>query len=157
MRIHLVAVGRRMPDWVETAVADYQRRLPRELPLHIHPVDAANRPKKNPDIQRLRRDEGQRLLAAVPKGARIIALDERGKGWDTPELARRLEGWREEGPDVALLVGGADGLDAACLEAAETRWSLSPLTLPHTLVRVVVAEQCYRAWSLLQGHPYHRG
>ncbi|HEY5719007.1 MAG TPA: 23S rRNA (pseudouridine(1915)-N(3))-methyltransferase RlmH, partial [Gammaproteobacteria bacterium] len=98
----------------------------------------------------------ERMLAALPTGARVVALDVAGSAWDTPTLARQLERWRAGGSDVALLVGGADGLAPACLERAEQRWSLSPLTFPHMLVRVLVAEQLYRAWSLLSGHPYHR-
>jgi 23S rRNA (pseudouridine1915-N3)-methyltransferase len=107
-------------------------------------------------LARIVRAEGERLLAAVPAGSRLIALDERGELWSTAELADRLAGWLREGCDASLLIGGPEGLDAACRARAERLWSLSRLTLPHPLVRVVVAEQIYRAWSLLHRHPYHR-
>jgi 23S rRNA (pseudouridine1915-N3)-methyltransferase len=103
-----------------------------------------------------RREEGERLLRAVPKGGLVIALDERGDAWDTAWLATELSGWLAGGREPALLVGGADGLSAECLQRAERRWSLSALTFPHPLVRVILAEQLYRAWTLVKGHPYHR-
>ena len=103
-----------------------------------------------------RREEGLRLLAALPKGAQLVALDERGTAWSTAQLARELAGWLGEGRDLALLIGGPEGLDEACRARADRLWSLSPLTFPHPLVRVILAEQLYRAWSLLGGHPYHR-
>ncbi|WP_296898280.1 23S rRNA (pseudouridine(1915)-N(3))-methyltransferase RlmH [Thiohalocapsa sp.] len=109
------------------------------------------------ELPRLRRDEGARILAAVPARARVVALDLRGRAWSSEQLASELAGWLADGRDIALLVGGPNGLSDACLARAEQRWSLSPLTLPHPLVRVLVAEQLYRAWSQLQGHPYHRG
>jgi 23S rRNA (pseudouridine1915-N3)-methyltransferase len=114
--------------------------------------------KRSPSIDLIRqiRAEGERLLAAIPSGSRVIALDERGQEWNTVELAKRLTGWLQEGRDLSLLIGGPDGLDAACRDRAERLWSLSRLTLPHPLVRIVVAEQLYRAWSLLHHHPYHR-
>ncbi len=155
MRILLIAVGRGMPGWVEAGVEDYASRLQAAPSFELIEVAAARRGRK-PDPRRSRREEGESLLAAVPAGARIIALDERGRQSGSLELAGRMGRWMQEGRDVALLVGGADGLSAACLQAAESRWSLSRLTLPHMLVRVVVAEQIYRAWSILQRHPYHR-
>lgn len=111
---------------------------------------------KAADTGRLIQQEGERMLGALPKGARVVALDVRGRPWSTQQLAGQLEAWMAGGRDVALLVGGPDGLAPECLERAEQTWSLSPLTLPHPLVRVVVAEQLYRAWSITQGHPYHR-
>lgn len=155
MKIHLLAVGARMPDWVEKGYAEYAGRLPRECALHLLEISAGKRGSHG-DLARIVRTEGERLLAAVPTGSRLIALDERGQEWNTVELAEQLSGWLQEGRDVSLLVGGPDGLDAACRERAERRWSLSRLTLPHPLVRVIVAEQLYRAWSLLRNHPYHR-
>ncbi len=155
MRIHLIAVGCKPPAWVAAGFQEYARRLPRECALALTEVVPVPR-RKGVAAERARREEGRRLLQAVPTGAHLIALDERGAAWSTRELARRLERWRLEGRPVALLVGGADGLDGTCLERAETCWSLSPLTLPHYLVRVLVAEQLYRAWSLGAGHPYHR-
>ena len=133
----------------------YRRRLPHECTLELlEPVPVKR--LKSVDPVRAREREGEHLLNAVPKGNRIIALDERGQGWSSRELSRRLDAWMREGRDVALLVGGADGLSDACRERAEQVWSLSPLTFPHALVRVLVAEQIYRAWSLLRGMPYHR-
>jgi len=155
VKIHLLAVGARMPDWVEKGYAEYAGRLPRECALHLLEISAGKRGSHG-DLARIVRTEGERLLAAVPTGSRLIALDERGQEWNTVELAEQLSGWLQEGRDVSLLVGGPDGLDAACRERAERRWSLSRLTLPHPLVRVLVAEQLYRAWSLLHNHPYHR-
>ena len=155
LHVHLIAVGQGMPRWVAEGWREYAGRLGGEVRLNLVEVPAGRR-AKSADLARLRREEGERLLAAVPSGAWTIALDERGKAWSTRDLARRLDGWLMDGRDVALLVGGADGHDPALLSAADLRWSLSPLTLPHMLVRVVVAEQVYRAWSLRAGHPYHR-
>jgi len=155
VKIHLLAVGARMPDWVEKGYAEYAGRLPRECALHLLEIPAGKRGSHG-DLARIVRAEGERLLAAVPTGSHLIALDERGQEWNTVELAEQLSGWLQEGRDVSLLIGGPDGLDAACRERAERQWSLSRLTLPHPLVRVVVAEQIYRAWSLLHNHPYHR-
>ena len=155
MKIHLLAVGTRMPDWVKAGYAEYAERLPRECALLLNEIPASKR-GRNAAVAPIIRDEGERLLAAIPTGCRVIALDERGQEWSTTELAERLAGWLQEGGDVSLLVGGPDGLDAACRARADGVWSLSRLTLPHPLVRVVVAEQLYRAWSLLHHHPYHR-
>mgnify|MGYP000073686742 FL=1 len=155
MRIHLLAVGRRMPGWVEAGVAEYLKRFPPECSLQIQEVEPARR-SKNTSPDRCKSEEADRLLAAVPKGANIIALDERGKSPGSHDLAGWLGQWLQDGRDIALMVGGADGLDARCLQAASQRWSLSPLTLPHGMVRVLVAEQLYRAVTILAGHPYHR-
>lgn len=155
MKIHLLAVGDGMPPWVAEGWREYAGRLGGKVSLQLLELPAGRR-AKSVDVARLRREEGERLLAAVPDGALIVALDERGKGWSTRDLARRMDGWLLDGRDVALLVGGADGLDPSVLAAADQRWSLSALTFPHMLVRVLVAEQVYRAWSLLAGHPYHR-
>jgi 23S rRNA (pseudouridine1915-N3)-methyltransferase len=154
MKLRLIAVGTRMPDWVEAGYADYARRLPRELALELVEIPVAAR-GKNADIARLREAEGEKLLRAAA-GSRVIALDEHGDTLDTAGWAKGIKQWMQEGRDVSLLVGGPDGLAPACLAAASARWSLSRLTFPHALVRVLVAEQLYRAWSLLQGHPYHR-
>ncbi len=155
MRIHLLAVGSRMPRWVDAGYEDYARRLPRECSLHLVEIPLVRRTRTG-DPRRAREREGERLLRAIPDGARVVALDEGGAGWRTRDVARRLSRWMLEGRDLALLVGGPDGLARACQERAEARWSLSPLTLPHGLVRIIVAEQMYRAWSLLHHHPYHR-
>jgi len=155
MKIHLLAIGTRMPDWVKHGYAEYAGRLPRECALNLIEVPTRKRGRQS-DVTRIVREESERLLAAVPSGSRPIALDERGQEWSTAELAERLAGWLREGRDLSLLVGGPDGLDPACRARADTIWSLSRLTLPHSLARVVIAEQIYRAWSLLHNHPYHR-
>ncbi len=145
-----------MPDWVQSGYREYAARLPRECALNLIEIPAGKR-SAHADLTRIVRAEGERLLAAVPSGSRLIALDERGREWNTVELAGQLTDWLREGRDLSLLVGGPDGLDAACRDCAEQLWSLSRLTLPHPLVRIIVAEQLYRAWSLLHHHPYHRG
>jgi len=155
VRIHLIAVGTKMPAWVTQGFEEYARRLPADCALQLVEIAAGKR-GKNADIARITRDEGERTLAAIPKGARVVALDVKGRSWSTGQLSQQLDGWRHEGRDIALLVGGPEGLAAECLACAEQCWSLSPLTLPHPLVRIVVAEQLYRAWSILHGHPYHR-
>jgi 23S rRNA (pseudouridine1915-N3)-methyltransferase len=155
MRISLLAVGTRMPAWVEQGVADYRRRLPPEIRLDIRELPLAKRVKTT-DLRRAVGQEGESLLGAVPAGDRIVALDVGGRALSTPELARELDGWLMAGDNISLLVGGPDGLSEDCLQRAQWRWSLSALTLPHPLVRIVVCEQLYRAWSILNNHPYHR-
>ncbi len=155
MKLTLIAVGEKLPAWAQTAVADYAGRLPRDCPLNVVPVAAAKRGRGTP-VARLMAEEADRLLAAVPKDARVIALEVDGRGWSTEDLAQQLHTWRQDGRDVAFLIGGADGLDPVIRARADQAWSLSPLTLPHALARVVVAEQLYRAWSILANHPYHR-
>ncbi|NKN34405.1 23S rRNA (pseudouridine(1915)-N(3))-methyltransferase RlmH [Marichromatium bheemlicum] len=156
MRIQLISVGRRMPDWVEQGYAEYARRLPPECALQLHEIEPARR-VKNGSVARYKDEEAERIFKAIPKGAAVIALDGSGEAWSTERLAQTLEDWLADGRDRALLVGGPDGLDPRCLARAEQRWSLSRLTFPHPLVRVILAEQLYRAWSLTRGHPYHRG
>lgn len=155
MRLHLVAIGQRMPDWVAEGFADYADRMPRDTPLLLHALAGPERSRAM-DRATLRRAEAKALLAAVPPQAIVVALDERGERVDTAALAIRFERWRQSGRDLALLVGGASGLDAAIRQRADWTWSLSPLTFPHMLVRILVAEQLYRAWSVLSHHPYHR-
>ncbi|MGE0081556.1 MAG: 23S rRNA (pseudouridine(1915)-N(3))-methyltransferase RlmH [Thiohalomonadaceae bacterium] len=155
MRIHLIAVGERMPAWVQAGYAEYAKRLPPECALRLVEIAPGKR-TKGADVARLVAEEGERILAAIPKGALVVALEVKGQPWSTEDLSRRLGEWMQGGRDVALLVGGPDGLDARCRARADLQWSLSPLTLPHPLVRVVLAEQIYRAHSLLRGHPYHR-
>ena len=144
-----------MPAWVQQGFADYARRLPPECRLQLVEIPAGKR-SKGADLPRLMKQEGKRMCMAIPRGALVIALEQRGQAWDTPRLAQKLKEWLQGGRDVALLVGGPEGLAAECLARADVAWSLSPLTLPHPLVRIVVAEQLYRSWSILQNHPYHR-
>lgn len=155
MRIHLVAAGTRMPAWVTQGFQDYARRLPHECSLSLVEIPLAAR-GRNSNPEQLRAEEGRRMLAALPRDALVIALDVKGQTWSTGQLADRLQQWLPSGRDVALLVGGPDGLSQDCLQRAEYSWSLSPLTFPHALVRVLVAEQIYRAWTITRGHPYHR-
>ncbi|ACL73353.1 23S rRNA (pseudouridine(1915)-N(3))-methyltransferase RlmH [Thioalkalivibrio sulfidiphilus] len=155
MRIHLIAVGERMPAWVNAAYAEYANRLPAECSLNLKEIPAVKR-GKNADLARIAETEGARMLEAIPKDCLVVALDEKGRSFSTAELSRRLDDWMHSGRDLALLVGGPEGLTDACRARADLVWSLSPLTFPHPLVRVILAEQVYRAWSLLRGHPYHR-
>jgi 23S rRNA (pseudouridine1915-N3)-methyltransferase len=155
MQFQLVCVGERMPSWVDGGYEEYARRLPRECALALREI-APGRRTRACDIQRIVADEGQRMLAAVGGSTHVVALDVGGKAWSTRDLADALARWLREGRDVAFLVGGPDGLSEACRQRAAESWSLSRLTFPHPLVRVIVAEQLYRAWSLLNHHPYHR-
>lgn len=144
-----------MPTWVDSGFADYAKRFPPECRLELTEIPTGRR-GKGLDPKRATVEEGRRQLAAIPKDARVLALDERGQSWSTAELAQKVAGWLQSGQDLALLVGGPDGLADDCLQRAAQRWSLSPLTLPHALVRVLVAEQLCRAISMLKNHPYHR-
>lgn len=154
MRLRIVALGQRMPSWVAEAVADYAKRLPRETPLDVVELKPAARDRGRTVAQMLA--EEARAIAAACAGATVVALDERGAPWTTRELADRLARWRGEGRDVAFVIGSADGLDASVKSGAAAVAAVSAMTLPHGLVRVIVAEQLYRAASLLAGHPYHR-
>lgn len=144
-----------MPSWVKQGYEDYVKRLPKECELLLKEIPLRNR-GKNCDLARIIKEEGERMGAAIPPGAHPVALDLAGKSWSTPELAQNLRRWQENGKPVALLVGGPEGLAEAVKVQAKESWSLSALTFPHPLVRVMVAEQLYRAWSLLHNHPYHR-
>lgn len=155
MRLHLLAVGTRLPVWINTGVAEYANRLPADCRLHVQEIPLGKRGKQ-PDVARAVRDEGARLLAAIPPQADVIAMEVTGRAWSTEQLAAALADWRQNGRDVALCIGGPDGLAPEVRERATRQWSLSPLTLPHGLVRIIVAEQIYRAWSFLNNHPYHR-
>lgn len=155
MRIHLIAVGTRMPAWVEQGYREFSKRLPHECALQLHEIPLGKR-SKSQAAERARDAEGQAMLAAIPADCHVVALDVKGRTWSTEDLAAKLQDWMASGRDLALLIGGPDGLSPACLERAGQRWSLSSLTFPHALVRVLVAEQLYRAWTVTTGHPYHR-
>ncbi len=155
MRLSIITVGGRMPSWVEEGVREYDKRMPRELKLDWREIPLARR-SRDADGVKLREKEGEQILRAVPSGDRVIALDVRGKSWSTADLAGQLQDWQMSGDNFSLLVGGPDGLSGACLARAERRWSLSDLTLPHPLVRIILAEQLYRAWTITVKHPYHR-
>ncbi|MFU8815958.1 MAG: 23S rRNA (pseudouridine(1915)-N(3))-methyltransferase RlmH [Pseudomonadales bacterium] len=153
--MRLIAVGLRPPEWVTQGFSEYARRLPREMPLEL--LEVAPAARKNLPAAQARALEAQRLLAQVGARDWVVALDEHGTTWSTLRLAEKLDDWRMQGRDVAFLVGGADGLDASCLRRADDVLALSAMTLPHALVRVLLAEQLYRAWTVNSGHPYHRG
>lgn len=155
MKARLVAVGEKAPGWVAEGFSEYQKRLSHWLPLELVEVAPGLRGKGR-DAARAMADEGGRVQAALPRGAWVVALDGRGKAHSSEDLAVRLEHWRQQGRDLAFLVGGPEGHAPEVLAAADERWSLGPLTLPHMLVRLVLAEQLYRACSLLANHPYHR-
>lgn len=155
MRIKLVTVGRRPAAWKREAFEEYARRLPARIGLEVINVMPAPRTGRSSG-EAAKRREAERLRAVLGALARIIALDELGRQWSSAELAARLDAWRRDGRDVILVVGGPDGLDRTLLEAADEVWSLSRLTLPHALVPIIVAEQLYRAWTIINNHPYHR-
>lgn len=155
----MLAVGHRMPAWIASGFDEYARRLPREMPLaliELKPEPRHDTPGGSATLRVLEK-EAQRIEAALPKGAITVVLDEAGKAVSTRQLAQRMTQWRERGRDVAFVIGGADGTAARLKTGADWLWSLSPLTLPHGLVRIVLAEQLYRAASILDNHPYHRG
>lgn len=146
MKLWVVAVGHKMPQWVETATQDYVKRMPRDCAIEIKEL--------KPDINPAK--EAIKIREAIPKGSLIVALDERGIDINTAQMAKQMDHWRTLGTDIALLIGGADGLDPELKKEAHTMWRLSSLTLPHAMARVLLVEQLYRAWTILQGHPYHR-
>ena len=155
MQLLVAAIGQRMPNWVTEAWNEYTRRMPPGLVVSLREISLSKR-TKNADTKRLTAIESKALLDAMPARARIIALDVQGQAWSTEKLAANLEQWMGEGRDVGFMIGGPEGIDADTLKKADDRWSLGPLTLPHPLVRVVLAEQLYRAWTITQNHPYHR-
>lgn len=154
MRLTVVAVGQRVPDWAQTAWDDYAKRFPFEIKVELKAVKTEPRASKS--LETLLAAERARIEAAIPKGCRVVALDERGTALTTLALAGKLSGWQLSGDDVALVIGGPDGLEPAFRQAAHERIRLSDLTLPHAMVRVLLVEQLYRAWSINANHPYHR-
>lgn len=154
MKLRLIAVGAKSPDWVDAGFTDYARRMPRECALELVEVAPANR--KGWQAERILAEEAQRILARVGRSDQVVALDVAGRACSTEKLANKLDDWRMQSGDVSFLIGGADGLDARCLTRADETLSLSAMTFPHQLVRVMLAEQLYRAWTILHGHPYHR-
>ncbi|MCR9245289.1 MAG: 23S rRNA (pseudouridine(1915)-N(3))-methyltransferase RlmH [bacterium] len=158
MKVRLLTLSQRQPDWVAQGEREYSRRLPREWGFEVLELKPAAR-SKGTSAERVKEVEAERVQATLARYSRrplLIALDERGSSWSTTKLADRLGDWQGSGRDVVLLIGGADGLAKDLLTAADERWSLSPLTLPHGLVRIVVVEQLYRAVTIRTGHPYHR-
>ena len=155
MKLLVIAVGQRMPDWAQTAWADYAKRFPPELRLELKAIKTEPR-SGGKTTEQIMTAERQRIEAAIPSGTHVVALDERGSALTTAALAAKLSQWQGQGGDVALLIGGPDGLHPALRQAAHERIRLSDLTLPHAMVRVLLIEQLYRAWSVNAGHPYHR-
>lgn len=156
MRIKLIAVGTRMPKWVELGYAEYAQRMPNLCQLELIEISAKKR-GKNADTARILRDEAVALKAAIPAGTLVIALDRKGQHIDTQVLASHLQNWIDESQDVAILIGGPEGIDPNYLNTVQRTWSLSAMTFAHPVVRVMLAEQLYRAWSINANLPYHRG
>ena len=159
MKLHVIAVGHRPPDWVAAGFEEYARRMPRSARISLTEIKLATRSRQTPSeasVTRILAEEKSRILAAIPSGCVKIALDERGKQLSSAELARKLDGWMQGGRDIAFVIGSADGLDRDLKAGADLLLSLSAMTLPHALVRVLLAEQLYRAHSLIRNHPYHR-
>ena len=154
MKLTIVAVGQKVPDWAQTAYDDYAKRFPHELKVELKAVKTEARASKT--LETLLSAERSRIEAAIAKGTRIVALDERGTSVTTMALAEKLKQWQLSGDDVAIVIGGPDGLDSGFKQAAHERLRLSDLTLPHAMVRVLLIEQLYRAWSITINHPYHR-
>jgi len=155
MKARLIATGERAPAWVAQGFAEYQKRLSHWLPLDLIEIEPGLRGKGR-DAQRAIDDEGRRVLAAIPKNSHVVALEVTGKQHSSEQLAQRMEHWRGQGRDLAFLIGGPEGHASEVLAGANETWSLGPLTLPHMLARLLVAEQLYRAAAMLANHPYHR-
>ena len=155
MRIQIIAVGNKMPDWVTTGTQEFLRRFPADMPVSFVEI-APGKCGKNADIKRILQKEGEAMMAAIGKNHKVVTLEVTGRPWDTPTLAKQLDNWKMDGRDVSLLIGGPEGLAPECCALAEQRWSLSALTLPHPMVRIIVTEALYRAWSVTQNRTYHR-
>ncbi len=156
VKYHVVAIGTRMPSWVNDGFTEYAKRLPKETPLLLHEIPAVKRSKHIATDDWIRR-ESDKICQHLGKQTRMVLLDVRGELWSTEQLAQQLNQWQHDGDDIHFVIGGADGVDTRCQQRAHWQWSLSRLTLPHPLVRIVLAEQLYRATTILQQHPYHRG
>ncbi len=155
----MLAAGTKPPAWIEEGVAEYRKRLPRDWRLEIRDIPVAKRSgksQKGAALDRLKAEEGQRMLDAIQPGARVVALDLSGAIWSTETLAGKLDAWTHEYSHVNLLIGGPDGLSSECIARADDIWALSKLTFPHFVVRLLLAEQVYRAWAIVNGHPYHK-
>jgi 23S rRNA (pseudouridine1915-N3)-methyltransferase len=155
MKIFLIAIGNRMPSWVIEAYSEYSKRMPNEFKLELIELTAIRR-TKNIDTKSIIQKEGTALLAAIPKNCAVVLLDGKGAQWSTEDLAQNMNKWSNNGQNIALLVGGPDGHDESCKQHASQSWSLSRLTFPHPFVRVIIAEQLYRASCILKNHPYHK-
>ena len=154
MKISLICIGKKMPSWIQAGIEHYQKQLPKSLGFSLIAIEAQSR--KHQDIQKVKESEGELLIKATQGATLVIALDEHGKQHSTKQMASQLDNWQQNGEHVALLIGGADGLSQACKDHAQQTWGLSNLTLPHSMARLLIVEQLYRAHSLLTNHPYHR-
>ncbi len=155
MHLHLIAVGKRMPAWIKEGFAEYNKRLPAELRLNLIEITPVVR-GKSISVKKAVKEEQKRIHAAIPEDSLMIAFDENGKHINSLQLSKKIESWLLQGQDISFIIGGADGLDDDFKKVADEIWSLSAMTLPHALVRVIVVEQIYRAWTIHQNHPYHR-
>jgi len=155
MKVHLIAVGKKMPEWINSGYTEFSKRMPPELQIDLIEITPSVRNKTTPTEKNIK-EEGKRIQSAIPANSRLIVLDEKGKNFNSIALSKKMESWLPMGQDIVLVIGGADGIDPKIKQQADEKWSLSSFTLPHALVRVVIAEQLYRAWSILKGHPYHR-
>jgi len=155
MKIRLLTITHKYPAWVQEGYLDYAKRLPPHFNLELIEIPAEKR-VAHADIEKIKTREGEKILNCIKPNHHVIAMHVTGKLWSSPELAQQLSKWNQSGRNIDLIIGGPEGLSTACLAKAETQWSLSPLTFPHILVRLILAEQLYRAWSILEQHPYHR-
>lgn len=155
MKINLITIGKSRSTWVDSGFTEYAKRMPKDYQLNLIEIPTIKR-TVSANIKQIASAETAKLIAAVPKNNLIIALDEHGKEWTTMELSRKISTWQHERQDISFLIGGPDGLDPTFLQNTKVIWSLAKLTLPHQLVRVIVAEQIYRAWTIINNHPYHR-
>lgn len=155
MKIQILAMGTKMPSWVQQGCDEYAKRFPKEFSLNIKELTLASR-SKTTSTKTVIEAESEKLLAAVPSGNQIVVLDKGGSSWSTEQLADHIRNWQMQGQSLSLLIGGPDGLSRSCIRKADKAWSLSALTLPHPIVRIILLEQFYRAWAILNNHPYHK-
>jgi rRNA large subunit m3Psi methyltransferase RlmH len=155
MKLKILAVGQKMPGWVAAGYQEYAKRMPRECSIEIIEIPPAKRTKQS-QLNKIKETEGKKILSLIKENDYVVALEVKGKAWSTADLAKKLSAWQGINPSIIFLIGGPDGLSADCLNRANEQWCLSPLTFPHPLVRVILAEQLYRGWSLMNNHPYHR-
>jgi len=155
MKIQVLAIGTKMPAWVQDACHEYHKRLPKDFVVEFKELPLANRGKNTP-VKVAKEKEAHNILASIQPGQLVVALDSQGQSWSTEKLSENIASWQMDGKAITLLIGGPDGLTRECIQRADAVWSLSALTLPHPLVRVLLIEQLYRAWSLLNNHPYHK-
>ncbi|ORU91978.1 MAG: 23S rRNA (pseudouridine(1915)-N(3))-methyltransferase RlmH [Cycloclasticus sp. symbiont of Bathymodiolus heckerae] len=155
MKLKILAVGQKMPGWVASGYQEYAKRMPRECSLELIEIAPGKRTKQS-NLPKVVEDEGKRILSTIKQSDYVVALEVKGRQWSTEGLAKKLADWQGVTPSIVFIIGGPDGLSSECLKRANEQWCLSQLTFPHPLVRVVLVEQLYRGWSLMNNHPYHR-